>query len=132
MRQVSFVKKIICSILVLSLTLQGCTVYRKNPVTLQEASEQYAKVRITRIDGKKVRFVKITKIDSSYYGVKWVRGEKVRLPINPTDVSIIRVVNKSASLWANIAIAVGTLGIGVLIYILSQPVLDEDATFQLE
>ena len=119
MKKVLLRRKSICWLLIVVITLQSCSVYQKNSVNLNEASDAKTKVLVTRINNQKVRFKKIVQIDSSFYGIKHIDGEEIKIPLNKNDIKSVKVLDKTATTFANIGLTVVSLGVIVIIILAS-------------
>lgn len=117
MKKDYFVRKFICLLLSLLITLQSCVAYKDTSSTLDEAVATNCKVLVVKTDDTEFKFVKVEKIDGVYYGnLKTRIGiEKVRL--TESDLKRISVLDKTASTWGTIGIVVGSLGIIFLIIV---------------
>ena len=94
-------------ILSVMLLLQSCGVYYKNPINLKEAVEQEGKVKIRTVDGKTIRYKKITSSDDGrFYGTRKKDGGWTQIPLNQEEIMSVRLKNKKASTWATV-LAVG-------------------------
>jgi len=117
MKKVLLRKKSICLVLIVVITLQSCSVYKKNSVNLNEASDAKSKVLVTRTNNEKIRFKKIVQIDSSYYGIKHANGEEIKIPLKESDIKSVRVLDKTNSTVETILLVLGILASGFLVFI---------------
>jgi hypothetical protein len=91
--------------LVTAILFQGCVVYDlKNPVTLEQASQEKKKAKIKTNTNQTSIYNYISFENGQFYGVKTKSGELARVPLNKNDITEILVQNKSASTWATIAV----------------------------
>ncbi|MGL2965010.1 hypothetical protein [Flavobacterium sp. XGLA_31] len=107
-----------CLFLALIITLQSCTVYKKTPVSIAEASESNQKVLLITTKDKRIPLKRIERTDSLYYGIKKVKGENVRVQINELEVKKIRPYNRGGSNFATIGLvftSIVAVLLGVLI-----------------
>jgi len=107
--------KTVCFLLVISLILQSCVVYKKTPVALNEATNADRKVLVVKTDNTKLKFKKIEEIDGIYYGHIRTKGGTEKIPLTESDLKTIRVLDKTATTIGNVAIVVGSLGIVLLV-----------------
>lgn len=107
--------KTICFFLIMALILQSCAVYKKTPVTLNEAATADGKVLVVKTDNTKLKFKKIEQIDSVYYGLIKTKGQIEKIPLTESDLKTIRLLDKTATTIGNVAIVVGSLGIVLLV-----------------
>ncbi|WP_242120919.1 hypothetical protein [Aestuariivivens sediminicola] len=77
--------------------IQGCTVYRTTPVTLEEATATNNKVKLKKIDNQTIKYKKIISINQEYFGVKKSKGDLINVPINKVDIKSIKIKNKPLS-----------------------------------
>jgi hypothetical protein len=115
MRLTNIKNKTICLLLVIALTMQSCSVYKKTTVTLNEAVIADRKVLVVKTDNTKLKFIRIEQIDGIYYGrIKTKSGTK-KILLTESDLKTIRVLDKTATTIGNVAIVVGSLGIVLLV-----------------
>lgn len=115
MRLKNLKSKTVCFLLVIALILQSCSVYKKTPVTLDEAVTADRKVLVVKVDNTKLKFIRIEQIDGIYYGRIKTRGGIEKIPLTENDLKTIRVLDKTATTIGNVAIVVGSLGIVLLV-----------------
>lgn len=99
----------------MALILQSCAVYKKTPVTLNEAATADGKVLVVKTDNTKLKFKKIEQIDGVYYGLIKTKGQIEKIPLTESDLKTIRLLDKTATTIGNVAIVVGSLGIVLLV-----------------
>ena len=97
------------------MLLQGSTVYKTAPVTLDEASKSNTKVRVKTFDNQSLKFDKIEVANDKIIGVK-VNNEGRRITLIEKDnIEKIQLKDKTMSTILSIAIpfvvTVGILGI---------------------
>ena len=95
-------------ILVLMLMLQSCTVYQKTAVTLDEASASSRTTLITKTDGAKLKVKRVEKIDGTFYGIAKVEGKTEKITLEENEIKTVRLLNKTATTFGNIAIVAGS------------------------
>lgn len=115
MRLKNFRTKTVCFLLVIALILQSCSVYKKTPVTLGEATATDHKVLVIKSDNTKLKFKRIEQTDGIYYGLLKTRAGIERIPLTESDLKTIRVLDKTATTVGNVAIVVGSLGVVLLV-----------------
>ena len=88
------------------LLFQSCVVYHKTPTTLEKASQERIKTKITNIEGETFKYKYITFEEGQFYGVHEPeeRGEFVKVPLESEDIINVRTKNKSASSWVTILV----------------------------
>ena len=91
--------------------LQGCSVYRPIPVSVEAAAKSSGKVKVQNNAGQTFKFDKIEKIGLKYFGIK---GNN-ELLISQSDLSVIYLIDTKKSRRRTIltaaGIAVGTYGV---------------------
>ncbi|MBA0884608.1 hypothetical protein [Flavobacterium undicola] len=115
MRHINLKSKTVCFLLVIALILQSCSVYKKTPVTLDEAVTADRKVLVVKVDNTKLKFIRIEQIDGIYYGRIKTRGGIEKIPLTENDLKTIRVLDKTATTIGNVAIVVGSVGTVLLV-----------------
>ena len=108
MRLKYFKTKIVPITLVFVLLLQSCSIYKKTPVTLDEAVKANSKVVIERTNKEKIKLKKIENIDGKYVGIQKVKGETVSIPLDEKDIQSLRVLDNSQSTVATVFLVVGS------------------------
>lgn len=101
--------------LIVIIFLQGCSVYHKQNVTLEEASKANTKVLMVRENDKKVHLYRVELVDGLYYGVRKVSGGKAKILLDEKDIKSLRLLNSSASTFGTIGIVIGSIIIVTLI-----------------
>ena len=97
--------KIIAWFLTLLILLQSCVVYHKTPTTLEIASKEQVKTKVTDRNGEISKFKYISYQEGAYYGyVEEEWGEFIKVPLNSEDIISVRTKNKSASTWVTILV----------------------------
>jgi hypothetical protein len=103
-------------ILALIIMLQSCTVYKSTNVSLEQASKNELKTKIVTSSNEKLKFKFIENKEGTYYGVKKIKGDIVKIPLNEKNIQKIVLKDKTLSLILTIAIPlvliVGGLAIG--------------------
>lgn len=85
------------------LLFESCSIYKKTPITIEEASTGDKSVLIIINDGTKLSLSKIEKIDGKYYGTKQINDQTITLPLNEEEILKIRQKDKRASRFVTIA-----------------------------
>ena len=85
------------------ILFQSCVVYHKTPTTLEKASQEQIKTKVTNNEGETIKFKYITYEDGVYYGVNKKSGEIIKTPLDKQYVETVLIKNKSASTWVTIA-----------------------------
>lgn len=106
-----FKSKSACVFLAFIFSLQSCNVYKRAPITIDEAVTAQKKVKVRTNDDKKIILKRIEKTDSIYYGVARIRGELVKIPMKEDQIQKIRVIDKGGSIAVSILTTLGILGV---------------------
>lgn len=105
----------IAFLLTFIMLLQGCTVYKSVPVSLEQAIQNESKVRVKTNSSERLKFNRIGVEDGNYYGVKKSNGVIVKTPLNQNFISAINEKDKTVSTILTIAIPVVIIGVGLVI-----------------
>jgi len=89
---------------------QSCSVYYKNPISLEEAVEQEGKVKIRTVEGKNIKYKKIAFAEGQFYGTKMISGKWARISLNQDNIESVRLKNKSDSAWLTVLAIVVPVG----------------------
>jgi hypothetical protein len=116
MKAIKIHLRIIAISLSMLMLLEGCTVYKSAPVTLDEVSKSNNKVRIKTLNNKSLKFDRIVvTTDNKIYGRSINKGEMNITPIDKDNIEKIQIKDKTMSTILSIAIpvivSVGMLGI---------------------
>jgi len=100
------------------MLFQSCVVYHKTPTTLEKASKEHIKTKITNAEGETSIYKYITYEDGVFYGVSKKSGELVKTPLDERYINKLLIKNKSASTWVTVAvIAVPIIAFGIAIIV---------------
>ena len=102
----------------LLILLQGCRVYQKDSVTIDQAIKKQKRVKIKTVDNKTLKYKKLIYESGKYYGIKpsTFRDTVYKIPLDQSKIQVIRMHNKTLSIIYGVSIAVIT--ILVLAYII--------------
>lgn len=100
--------KILPIVFAVIILLQGCTVYKKSSVTLQEAAKDQIKTKVETKNGN-LFFKYITYENNLYYGVNRSKGELEKIRLDSEYIKNIHLKNKKASVLVSIIIPVGVI-----------------------
>ena len=90
--------KVIAIFLTALMLFQSCVVYHKTPTTLEKASQEQIKTKVTTTNGEVTKYKYITYEEGVYYGYVEVEyGEFTKIPLEAEEIINIRTKNKSAS-----------------------------------
>lgn len=107
--------KTIALILSMLILFQGCTVYKSANVSLDQASKADIKTKVSTKDGEKLKFERIGVEDEKYYGVRKVKGELIKVPLNEDYIEYVKLKDKTTSTILTIALPVAIIVGAVLI-----------------
>jgi len=108
--------KSVTLILSMLILLQGCTVYKSASVTLDQASKSEIKVKVETKSGEKLKFKRIGVEDGNYYGVKKVKGNIVKVPLDANYVNNVKLKDKTLSTILTIAFPIAIITGGLIIF----------------
>lgn len=94
---------------------QGCGVYKKAPVTIEEAATEGYSVKVRTIDSKTASYHHIELKDGKYYGVKHVDREQIFVPLKKGEINSIQQKDKVRSTAGNTAIVAPIIGLVLLL-----------------
>jgi DNA polymerase III alpha subunit len=98
--------KFVCLFLAVLMIVQSCTVYKSTPISISQASQISKKVLVTTTTNSKLKFSRIEKTDSIYYGLKTVKGNETRIALKEADIASIRPYDKSKSKTATLVMII--------------------------
>ena len=84
------------------ICFQSCTIYRSTGVSIDEAVKSGDKVKVVTSHNKTIRFKYITEENGNYFGIQKLKGEYVKIPVNPDRTQLIRPINKTVSFIASV------------------------------
>ena len=93
------------------ILLQGCTVYKKQNISLEQAVATKGKVKLVTKTNDRHKFKYITNVNGEYYGIDKRKGEVIKYPLHEKDINTIRPKSKGQS------IAITILAFSPLIYV---------------
>jgi len=101
--------------LALLVFFQSCKVYHSNSVTLEQASQEFKRVKIQTNWDETLKFRGIKMENNQFYGVKKVKKELVNMPLDKNNIKSVKLENETMSTVLTIALPVtillGTLAI---------------------
>lgn len=102
--------RLVSLLLVFTLSLQSCSVYKKTAVTLNEAEKANLKTLVITTDNTKHRYSRIIKINDNYYGEVKTKGKIETILLSEEEIKSIRILDKTSSAIGNIAIVLVSVG----------------------
>ncbi len=115
MRITTLNNRFICLLLVFSLTLQSCVIYKKEPISIEDAVIKNKKTLIINSDKTKHKYLRIIQIDGQYYGETKKGSKYKKVLLTENEIKSIHPMDKTASTIGNIVIVLVTLGGVILI-----------------
>ena len=111
------------------MLLQSCTIYRKMPVSIDEAVATNNSVKVYTTENEKYKFKRLVKEDDKIYGISHINGPNAKKFTNsieeiyrsksqvkillPFDIKEVYIENKTLSTLVPIVLVVGILAIFV-------------------
>ena len=86
------------------ILLQGCVAYQNTAVSLEQAVQEQKPAKVNTIPNETPYFKQIGFEDGQFYGLKKVKGETVRIPIDNNEVNKVFLHSKRKSTWTTIAV----------------------------
>ncbi len=114
--------KTIALFLTILMLFQSCVVYHKTPTTLEKASQEQIKTKVTDTNGEVAKYKYITYDSGVFYGVNKKSGELIKTPLDENEILQLLVKNKSASTWVTAAV----IAIPVIVIIVAIATTDWD------
>ena len=106
--------KAVACLLTLLILLQGCTVYKKSNITLEDAYKSEIQVKVKTNDNKTLKYKRIEFEDGKYYGVnepyyrsnypEHKKVESIKTHIKLENIEYIKIKDEKASRLATFAI----------------------------
>ena len=75
------------------ILFQSCVVYHKAPTTLEKASQEQTKTKVTNTNEETFKYKYVTYENGIYYGVNEKSGELVKTSLDPDYLSNIKIKN---------------------------------------
>ena len=101
------------------MMFQSCVAYQSASVSLEQAVREQKRTKINTIPNDTFYFRQIVFEEGQFYGLKKVKGETVKIPIDNNEVYKVFIQSKNKSTWGTIAIIGGALVIPVIILALT-------------
>jgi uncharacterized membrane protein len=126
MKATNKLPKAIALFFVLLLLFQSCVVYHKTPTSLEKASQESIKAKVTTTNQQTYKYKYITYEDGQFYGVKKKSGELIKTPVSEEDTLKVVLKNKSASTWGTVSLIATPVMAFIIILIASVNSLEND------
>ena len=92
------------------ILLQGCTVYKSTPITIEQVAIGEQKVKVITKHNTKLKFKKVVIENEKLYGVRKVDGIDVKLLLDRNSIDTIKAKDKTLSIILSIGIPVIIIG----------------------
>lgn len=93
----------VLTFLMQAMLLQSCvTIYKSEPLTLEEANNRHTKTRVVTKTGEKLKFKTIEFENGTYYGVKKQKRQIIKQVLDQDAISEIKIKNRTLSTIVNI------------------------------
>ncbi|MCK0178922.1 hypothetical protein MWU50_06455 [Flavobacteriaceae bacterium S0862] len=122
MKAINEYLKPVAFVLSFLILLQGCTVYKSAPISIEEASKMDTAVRVITKDNEKLKYDRIVKENGKYYSVKNERTADVIKPIDTMQIKEVKAIDKTGSTVLTIGVIV--TGVGALLVGISAMLID--------
>jgi len=117
MKTIKIQLKVVALFFSVLILLQGCTVYKSVPISIEQAVQNESKVKVFTKNNNKLKFKRIINVDGKLYGVRNLEGIDRNLSLDRNSIKTIKEKNKTLSTILSIVIPVviiaGILGIMV-------------------
>lgn len=84
------------------LLFQSCVVYHKTPTTLEKATQERIRTKVTNASGKALKFTYIAYEDDVYYGINERSNLISKTPINQQETAKVLTKNKPVSVLVTV------------------------------
>ena len=77
--------------------MQGCSIYEKQNISLEEASKTYSKVKVLTEENKTHKYLYVINKNGKYYGIKKVNNKRTEILLQKENFKSISQKDKSKS-----------------------------------
>lgn len=95
--------------------LGSCSVYKTEPISIDNAISKGVSVKVTQVDNQKIKLKRIEKSDSIYYGIKKSKAQIVKIPLDPNQIESIHEIDKTSSAISTVLSITGGTSFAALI-----------------
>ena len=100
------------------IILQGCTIYKKQNISLEEAVSLQGvvakkKVKVVTIDNETQIYRYVTAINDKYYGVKKEQDGLTQIPLQQENLKTVKIQDKGATIIVGVLSFIGILVVTV-------------------
>ena len=96
--------KIIALFFTALILFQGCVAYQNTAVSLEQAVQEQKPAKVNTIPNETYYFKQIVFEEGQFYGLKKVKGEMVKIPVDTNETYKVFVQNKNKSTWTTVAV----------------------------
>ena len=86
------------------ILIQSCVVYHNNPTSLEQASREHIKTKVTGTNGETAEYDYISYNDGQFFGISHKSGKFITTPLYQKDLTKVLTKDKSGSTWATVAL----------------------------
>ena len=120
MKTIKIHLKIVALFFSVLMLLQGCTVYKSVPISLEQAVQNESKVRVRTNSNEKLKFNRIGFEDGKYFGVKKSNNVIGKTPLDQNYINTINEKDKAVSTIATVGVSIVALfGVLVGVYLIA-------------
>ncbi|WP_136669022.1 hypothetical protein [Flavobacterium sp. H122] len=95
--------------------LGSCSIYKTEPISIDNAISIGTTVKVIKIDNQKIKLQRIEKSDSIYYGIKKSKGQIIKVPLEPNQIKSIHEIDKTSSAISTVLSITGGTSFATLI-----------------
>ena len=119
MKATNKLPKTIALFFVSLILFNSCVVYHKTPTSLEKASQERIKAKVTTTDQQIFKYKYIAYEDGQFYGVKKKSGEFIKTPLSEEDTLKVVLKNRSASTWGTVSLIATPVMAIIIVFIAS-------------
>jgi len=91
------------------ILFQSCIAYKQTSVSLEQAVESEKKAKIETKGNQVLKFKRIGFEDEKFYGIKKIKGEMVKIPLDSMGIEKVMLHDKTLSTVLTIALPIGII-----------------------
>ena len=98
------------------IVFQSCvTIYKSQPLTLEEVNDRHIKTKVLTKSGETLKFKNISFENGTYYGANKKKGKTLKVPLQKEAIREIKIKDKALSTIINIPlIFVYVIGVSIV------------------
>ena len=101
------------------MLFQSCVAYHKTPTTLEKASQEQIKTKVTNTDGDVFKYKYITYENGLFYGVDKKSGEWMKISLDQKDITGVYIENNNVSNLLTVLLVPGSLAVLYVLLLLA-------------